>query len=40
MQCLVEISRVYYGKIGSHIDQLIKYTCHHVSVFIYLDVSG
>jgi hypothetical protein len=30
MQCLVEMSRVFYDFIGTHLDGLIQTTCNHV----------
>ncbi len=39
MQCLVEISRIYYDYIGSHIDEIIQLTKNHV-YNINLDDSG
>jgi hypothetical protein len=39
MQCLVEISRLYYNYLGSHFDNLVHTTCNHVSIVSYLDAS-
>jgi hypothetical protein len=39
MQCLVEISRFFYQYIGSHLESLIQYTCHHVKLKLTQDAS-